>query len=148
RDEVVVRGEARLALRLPRARRRAHPLELLRDLPLPRGRLLLLDGEALLLRLEPRGVVALERDRGAAVELEDPLGDVVEEVAVVRDGDDAARILREVLLEPRDALGVEMVGRLVEQQEVRLLEQDLAERDAAALAAGEHRDLRIGGRQA
>src|SRR5690606_2805607 len=69
-------------------RRGAHPLELLLDLALPRRLLLLLDLEALLLRLEPRAVVPLERVGLAAVELEDPLRHVVEEVAVVRDRHD------------------------------------------------------------
>ena len=41
-----------------------------------------------------RRVVALERDALAAVELENPPGDVVEEVPVVRDGDDGARRTR------------------------------------------------------
>ena len=73
----------------------------------------------------------------AAVELEDPAGDVVEEVAIVGDGDDGALVLGEVALEPRDRLGVEVVGGLVEQQQVGRAEQQPAQRDAAALAAGE-----------
>ncbi len=44
--------------------------------------------------------------------------------------------------------GVEMVGRLVQQQQVRLVEQQLAQRDAAALAAGEFRHIGIVGRAA
>ena len=36
-----------------------------------------------------------------------------------------------------------MVGRLVQQQQVRLVEQQLAQRDAAAFAAGEFRDVGI-----
>ncbi len=54
------------------------------------------------------------------VELEDPLGHVVEEVPVVRHGDDRALVARQVLLEPLHALGVEMVRRLVEQQDRRV----------------------------
>ena len=73
----------------------------------------------------------------AAVELEDPAGDVVEEVAIVRHRDDGARIALEEALEPRDRFGVEMVGGLVEQQHVGLREQQPAQRHAAALAAGE-----------
>ena len=52
-------------------------------------------------------------DALATVELEYPLAHVVEEVAVVGHGDDCAFILLQMLLEPVDALGVEVVGGLV-----------------------------------
>ena len=84
----------------------------------------------------------------AAVELEDPARDVVEEVAIVGDGDDGALVLLEVALEPADRLGVEVVGRLVEQQQVGRGQQQPAERDAAALAAGELGHVGVGGREA
>ncbi len=48
----------------------------------------------------------------------------------------------EVLLEPEHALGVEVVGGLVEQQQVGLLQQQLGQRDAALLTTGEVRDAR------
>ena len=54
----------------------------------------------------------------------------------------------EVLLQPGDRLGVEVVGGLVEQQQVGRAQQQPAERDAAALAAGERRDVGVGRRQA
>ena len=66
----------------------------------------------------------------------------------MRDGDDGAGVLGEVLLEPGDRLGVEVVRRLVEEEEVGLLEEDAAERDAAPLAAGDLRDVGVGGRAA
>ena len=53
------------------------------------------------------------------------------------DRDDGAGVLLEVLLEPEHALGVEVVGGLVEEQQVGLLEQQLAQRDAALLTTGE-----------
>ena len=83
-----------------------------------------------------------------AIELENPAGDVVEEVAIVRDRDDGAGIVLEEALEPRDRLGVEVVGRLVEQQQIGRLQQQPAQRDAAPLAAGERRDVGVGRRQA
>ena len=52
------------------------------------------------------------------------------------DDQDRARIVAQVAFEPVDGLGVEMVGRLVEQQQVWLLEQEAAERNAAFFAAG------------
>ena len=109
---------------------------------------LLLDLEALLLLLEPGRVVAFPGNARAAIELEDPAGDVVEEVAIVGDRDDGARIVLEEALEPGDRFGIEMVRRLVEQEQVGRLEQQPAQRDAAPLAARERADVGVGRRQA
>ena len=147
-DELLVGLEARLALGLPRARRHPHPLELALEGALACALRLLLDLEPGFLLLEPRGVVALPRDPRAAVQLEDPARDVVEEVAVVRDGHDRARELLQKLLEPGDGLGVEMVRRLVEEKHVRAREEEAAERDAALFAARDLRDVRVGRRAA
>ena len=53
------------------------------------------------------------------------------------DRDDRALVRLQVLLEPEHALGVEVVGGLVEEKEVGLLQQELRERHAAALTTGE-----------
>ena len=66
----------------------------------------------------------------------------------MRDRDDGAGEALQELLEPFDALRVEMVGRLVEQQHVGFREQQPAQRDAPFLAAREHRDARVPRRQA
>ena len=63
--------------------------------------------------------------------------DGIEEVAIVRDEDDRVGIGAKVLLEPVAGLEVEMIGRLVEQQQVRPSEQQLGERDPHLPAAGE-----------
>ena len=85
---------------------------------------------------------------GTAVELQDPLGGVVQEVAVVGHRHHGAGELLQELLEPVDALGIEVVGRLVQQQHVGLGQQQPAQRNAALLAAGQRTDLRVPGRQA
>ena len=59
------------------------------------------------------------------------------------DDEDRARIGAQMAFEPVDGFRVEMVGRLVEQQQVGLLKQQAAERDPAALAAGERGHVRI-----
>ena len=58
-------------------------------------------------------------------------------------GQDGTVVGREMLLEPLHTLGVEVVGRLVEQQEVRLLQQELAQCHPATLTTGEDRDVGI-----
>ena len=95
-----------------------------------------------------RRVVALERDAAPAIELEDPLRHVVEEVPVVGDRDDGARVLLEEAFEPVDRLGVEVVGRLVEEQQVGVAEEQPGERDATLLATGQGRDVGVVGRAA
>ena len=59
------------------------------------------------------------------------------------DDQDRARIVAQMAFEPVDRLGVEMVRRLVEQQQVGLLQQQPAERDASAFAARELRHIGI-----
>ena len=63
-------------------------------------------------------------------------------------GHDRARVLLEEALQPVDRLRVEVVGRLVEQEQVGVAEQEPGERDAALLAAGQGRDIGVVGRAA
>ncbi len=56
---------------------------------------------------------------------------------------DSAGIVAQMAFEPRHAFRVEMVGRFVQQQQVRLVEQQLAQRDAALFAARELADIGI-----
>ena len=77
------------------------------------------------------------------VQLQNPLCHVVQEVPIVGHGNDAAWILGEVALEPADSLGVEVVGGLVEEQQVGLAEQELAQGDASLLSTGQVLDARV-----
>ena len=134
-DQLVEGGDARLGLGLARLRRGADPFELASDLLLAAFLGRLLDLGALGLLLEPARVIALVGDALAAIELQRPVGEVVEEVAVVRDEDHAARVFLEIVLEPGDAFGVEVVRGLVEQQDVGLRQQEARQRHAPLLAA-------------
>ncbi len=104
--------------------------------------------EAVLFLLQPRRIVSFPGDAGAAVEFENPAGDIVEEVAVMGDGDDGAGILLQVEFEPGDRFGIEMVGRLIQKEDVGFLQQKAAKSDAALFAAGEDSHLGVGRRAA
>src|SRR6516165_3552826 len=137
RDERFIGGKPRLALRLASSWALPHPFELAFEGSPPSRLLPALLLEPLLLLLEPARVIALERDTPTAVELENPPGHLVEKVAVMGDGHHGARIIFEKALQPADRLRVEMVCRLVEQQQVGPLQQQAAQRHPAALAPGE-----------
>ena len=147
-EEGFVRVQTGLTLGLTRLGGHANPLQLALERLATFAGLLLFLGHALGLLVEPRGVVATPGDALAAVELEDPTGDVIEEVAVVGDADDGAGVLLEVLLEPVDGLGVEVVRGLVEEKDVGLLEEQAAEGYATTFAAGERVHDAVFGRAA
>src|SRR5690606_22548956 len=148
RLQLLQAGQARLALGTAALGVLPGPFQLALNGLLAGLLLVLFLPEALVLLLEPLGVVALPGNAAAAVQLEDPLGGVVEEVAVMGDGHHRARVALQELLQPFHRFGVEVVGGLVQQQHVRLGEQQAAQGDAALLAAGEVGDLRVPRRQA
>ena len=88
--------------------------------------LLLFHCKTLGLLVEPGGVVPFPGDTLSAVQFQNPSRDIVQEVAVVGNGYDGALILLQMRFEPLYALGIEVVGRLVEKQHVGLLEKQAA----------------------
>ena len=71
---------------------------------------------------------------------------IVEQLAVVADDQRGVRIFLQPRFQPERAFEIEIVGRLVEQQQVRLGEQRRGERHPHAPAAGKfrHRPVEIG----
>ena len=59
------------------------------------------------------------------------------------DEDESVLILLQVSLEPRDVLLVEIVGRLIEKEDLRLFEEELAQEHFGALTAGELCDIPV-----
>ncbi len=101
-EEFVVGVESGLAFSLSGFGGHAHPFEFaFEGLASFRGLFFFLS-HAFGFLVEPRRVVSFPRNSFAAVEFENPTGDVVEEVAVVGDCDDRAGVLAEVLFEPVD----------------------------------------------
>ena len=80
-------------------------------------------------------VAAVVEDDGLVVDVGGVGADVVEEVAVVRDGDDRAVVAVEEVFEPVNGLEVEVVGGLVEEEGFGVAEEGLGEEDADLLAA-------------
>ena len=81
--------------------------------------------------------VPAKKRAAAALELEHRGADRLQEPAVVRDEDDGGVDVLQVALEPLQRLDVEVVGRLVEQQQVGIARQRARQRRARELAAGE-----------
>ena len=141
RDERVRRIDPELGLRRAGRRAAAQPRELLAHEVLPL-RLRLVRQPAALDALENVGrVAALVLVDGAVVDLPRLRRHLIEEPPVV--GDDEERALPggppvlQVAGEPRDALDVQVVRGLIEEEDVVVAGQQRGERDAAALSTGQ-----------
>ncbi len=88
-------------------------------------------------------VVAREDAQPPAIELRDLRDDAVEEAPIVRDHH-AGQVLLQQLLEDLDAVDVEMVGRLVEQQQFGIERERQRQRRALAFAARHLRRRGVG----
>ena len=117
-----------------------------RDLPLlfHVGRLLQRELlRALALELRIVAAVGLQLPR---IEMDDPVDDAVEKIAVVRDEQQRPGVAREPVLEPQHGVEVEVIGGLVEEQEVRAAHQGLREIEPHPPAARESGDGILVGR--
>ena len=99
-DKLIERADTRLRFGLPSLGRLANPFQLLLDCLLPTFLFAVLLAHALCLGFEPRRIIAFERNAAPAIELEYPADDVIEEVTVMRDEDDIAGIIDEMLFQP------------------------------------------------
>ena len=91
----------------------------------------------------PRVPRALEELGLAAFELEHRGADRLQEPAVVRHEDDRGVERLQVRLEPLEAVDVEVVGRLVEQQQLGVARERARQRRAGELTAGERREAAV-----
>ena len=99
-------------------------------------------GVALLALAVVGAVVAAERGQPPVAQLPDPRHGRVEERPVVRRDQQRPAALAQVVLEPFDGVEVEVVRGLVEQQQVRVGDDQPGQRGARLLAAG-HRRRRL-----
>ena len=96
--------------------------------------------------LAPLIVAETARETGqlAAIEFDDARADAIEEGAVMGDEEQRDSGLDQHVLQPFDGGDVEMVGRLVEEQDFRRDGQRLGQRQAFLLAAGKAADTGLG----
>ena len=97
-------------------------------------------------RQEVVGIIPGVAVEFSARQLHHPRRDSIKEIAVVRHEQTRPRVAREKILQPLDRTGIEVVGRFIENQEIRARQQGPAECHATLFPAGKIVDhsLRIG----
>ena len=89
--------------------------------------------------------VAVVAVQGVVFQLQDAVAHVFQEVTVVRDHQERCAHRGEPLLQPGNHVKVQVVGRLVEDQEVRRFQQHLSQRHPSFLSTAQlaHRPLEV-----
>jgi hypothetical protein len=88
--------------------------------------------------------ITREAEQPATIELDDARGDVIQETPIVGNEDRAAFPFREHLFQPGDAVEVEVVGGLVQQQQVWFAREGARQGYALACAARQAGDDGVG----
>ena len=96
-----------------------------------------------LLAIQVRRVVARPAREPAAVEFQDAGRHFAEQGPIVRDEQQRAAVAQQEILQPADGVDVEVVGRLVQQQEVRAADHGLGQQHAAFHAGGKGRHVGV-----
>ncbi len=71
------------------------------------------------------------RNTAAAIQFQNPSGDVVQKIAVMSDKDYAALVLAQRVFQPGDRFRIKVVGGFVQKQNIRCFQQQFAECNAA-----------------
>ena len=87
------------------------------------------------------GVIALVGAQMMVLDLEDAVYAAVEKIAVMRNDEDAAAVRGQILLQPLEHADVQVIGRLVQDQQIRLFQQQRRQSQPRPLAARKRGDL-------
>ena len=96
-----------------------------------------------LLAIQVGRVVARPTREPAAVEFQDAGRHFAEQGPIVRHEQQRAAVAQQEILQPADGVDVEVVGRLVQEQEVRAADHGLGQQHAAFHAGGKGRHVRV-----
>ena len=132
--------DARLGLGAAALGRHADPFQLALQGLLAVGLLLALLGQPVLLLVQPGRIIALPGDAPAPVQFQNPPRHVVQKIAIMSHGDDRAGEGGKIPFQPGHGIRVQVVGGLVEQQDVWILQQQTAQGHSAFFTARDHGD--------
>ena len=89
------------------------------------------------------GVIALPQRQLALIEMQNMVTNGIQHVAVMADDENGGRIFFQIINQPERAFQIEIVGRLVEEQKIRLGEEHRRQRHTHPPAAGKFRQSAV-----
>ena len=87
------------------------------------------------------GVIATVHADLGGIDLNDLRYNFIKEITVMGDDKYSTRIIQKISFQPGNTLHVEVVGRLIEEKNVRLGDQEFTKSDTGLLSTGEGFDL-------
>ena len=133
--QIVEGVDARLSLRRTRLRLATNPLQLVAIAVLVALALSRRSVDTLLTLSQIVRIVAVVVVEAALLQFENVAAHAVEKIAVVRNHQQRAARRGQILLQPLGHLGIEVVGRLVQNQQIALAQQYACQRNTLQLTA-------------
>ena len=96
-----------------------------------------------LLAIQVRRVVARPTREPAAIEFQDAGRHLAEQGSIVRNEEQRAAVAEQKILQPADGVDVQVVGRLVQQQEIRAADHGLGQEHAAFHTGGKSGHIQV-----
>ena len=75
------------------------------------------------------------------VQLNDLCDDLIEKIPVMGNDENSTAVVQEICLQPCDGGHIQMVRRLIEENDVRICEKKFTQRNSCLLSAGQCGDL-------
>ena len=122
------------------------PIELVLQSPLPFALGFFFHAQPFLFLFQPGRIVPFPGDPKTPVKLKDPAGDIIQEIAIMRNRDDSALVVLQVVFQPGNRFRVEVVCRLIQKQDVWFCQKEPGQSDTPLFAARKHSHRRISGR--
>ena len=88
-------------------------------------------------------VIAFAEIQLSAVNLRNPLADLVQKISVMRDHDNRAAVFQQLILQQLRGFVVDVVGRLIQQEHITRLHECGGDACAALFASGECGDIAV-----
>ena len=89
-------------------------------------------------------IVAVIMIKLAKRQLPDMIGNLIQKVAVMRNDQHGPAIAGQIVLQPHDRVDVQMVGWLIQHQQIGFLNQNLGQANPLALTTGKLLDFLVG----
>ncbi len=137
-----------LGFRMPSFGRHFDPFKLPLQGFLPFRLFFLLNLQPFLLLFQPGRIIPFPWNTLTTIQLQNPASHIIKKITVMGNGNNRTRIPFKMLFKPGNRFCIQMIGRLIKKEDIRILQQQPAQSHPAFLASRQYINDSFSGRTA